>query len=264
MTSSSYRAFSDTPPDDIPLVRRAFERIARIKCNLEDGLEPEVDIKLDFSDEKFEKLRDLCLSVQYSRTWHDFVAVSARKMALALSGTKPDHAMMLRWRFMQAAQRNAFLGDLAEMQAGMFSGRHLRFFPTSIRSDPAKTAGAFNFTVKDLSDASGTYVTFKDIEKMSYAAAVKCGWHEQLHGFHFQLASALHRGIIRPGHPFYDDAVLMKEKVVNLAHIPARYPAPIYRADVDERLCYNSQDEFYAAYAQNSSQHALLSIRCAV
>lgn len=256
-----YRAFSDTPPDDIPLVRRVFERIARIKHDVEAGLKDDEDVKLSPSSEKFETLRKLCLSVQFSEAWRRHVETSALRMALSLSGTKPDHATMIRWKFMGAGQRITLLKSLAEFQAGLFSSKLLDFHPTAIRPESSKTTGAFNFTAANLKDASGTYVTFNDLQKMAYTEAVGCAWHEQLHGLHFQLASALDRGVIGPGHPFYDDAVLMKEKVVNLAHIPARYPAPIYRADVDERLCYKSQSDFSAAYTELSARNVFFSAR---
>lgn len=201
---------------------------------------------------EFGALSQLCNNLNFSDAWRSRVQTASWKLAQKLAVATPFSQLEQRVG-PDKGRRMGFLESVAADQAALFSDKQIRFSTPTMRFTTASgLKGAFNFDSDRRSEPSldiGEFFLVND----PMADGVKTIWHEQLHGFHFQLASMFLDDKIPASHALYDDAKMLAEKLVHHASIPSTYPPQVYRSDVEERLCHASQDQFIAMYATFSA-----------
>jgi len=205
---------------------------------------------------EFNALGTLCNNLQFSDAWHNRVRSVSITLAQQLSMMNPSAKL----EAMQKNLRLPFLTAIAAQQARLFSDSTMTFTNPDITVGAISgLKGALEFDPGNPGDPSSTRLLIGEyfLAHDSMSESLKTIWHEDLHGFHLQLAAMKIDGTIAPGHKFYEDAAMLEAKLNHGAFIQSYYPTQIYRADVEERLCHRSQDEFIGIYHSLDAARAL-------
>jgi len=196
---------------------------------------------------EFNALNALCNNLQFSDVWQHRVRTASETLARQISMMNTSAKI----EAIPLTLRLPFLSAIAAQQARLFSDTTMIFTSPNITAEPIPgLKGALEFDPKNPDDPSATNLLIGEyfLAHDSMSESLKTIWHENLHGFHLQLAAMKINGTIAPGHKFYEDAAMLEAKLNHGAFIQSYYPTQVYRADVEERLCFRSENEFIGVY----------------
>jgi hypothetical protein len=201
-----------------------------------------------FSEREMRCLETLNKAESFSPAWNSHVRSCLNALAFRLkSGT--DFACLERdWPAMSIDDKADFLRNVASLQCATFSRPGLEFHPVPIQTNslPLPNYGVFCSGYDDMTGPDTTHIIIGNemLSQERFSDALANIWHEQLHGIHFQLGRKALHGDIVPGHPFYNDGAMIERRSFYKAFCESYFPPPVYRSDVEERLCYATQDAF--------------------